>query len=50
MGTLVALIGKGDIVVTTVCIAILGFSQLPIIGVSYAFTAELTYPVNESLS
>ena len=50
MGTVTAIIGIGNAYITAAGLAFLGVSQLPIIGVAYSFTAEITYPVNEALS
>ena len=50
MSTVTAIISLKSMVITSIGLAFLGISQLPIIGVSYSFTSEVTYPVNEALS
>ena len=42
--------GIGNIVISAISLAFLGVSQLPIIGVAYAFSSELTYPISEAMS
>jgi len=50
MGAITAAIGQGSTLLTAILLFFLGLAQLPIIGVSYSFCAELTYPINEALS
>ena len=50
MGAVSATINLGSVILTSALLFCLGLSQLPIIGVSYSFCAELTYPVNEAMS
>ena len=50
MGGVSGIIDIGNEYLTSLFLFFLGFAQLPIIGVSYSFCSELTYPVNEALS
>ena len=50
LGGLTGIIGLKIQALTIVMLFLMGFAQIPIIGVSYSFWAELTYPINEALS
>ena len=50
LGGTTAIIGTGSVLFTAIILWLLGVAQLPIIGVAYSFSSELTYPINEALS
>ena len=43
-------LGYGELWSAWIALAFLGAAQLPIIGVSYSFAAEVTFPINEAHS
>ena len=50
LGLTTAVIGVGSVLLSSVALGLLGVAQLPIIGVAYAFSSELTYPISEAMS
>ena len=50
LGGTTAIIGTGNVAFAAILLCLLGVAQLPIIGVAYSFSSELTYPINEALS